>query len=175
MEKNDSLATKKLFFVLFFFMIPIFCNAQGSPDTFWDKVRYGGGFGVGFGNSTFNASLSPSAIYDANDQWAFGAGLTGNYASFGDDELIAYGGNLLSLYNPIPFLQFSVEFEQLRVHREFSSINGGGAADYWSPGLFLGLGYSNDYVTFGLRYNILYDIDRSIYADALVPFVRIYF
>ena len=175
MEKNDSYTIKKLFFVLFFVAIPIFCNAQGTTNDFWQKVRFGGGLGLGFGNNSFNGAISPSAIYTINDQFATGLGLNVNYAKFGDDRLLAYGGGILSLYNPFPFLQISGEFEQLRIQRKLTSSIGDITDNYWSPALFLGLGYTNQNVTFGLRYNFLHDEGRSIYADSIIPFVRVYF
>ena len=41
--------------------------------------------------------------------------------------------------------------------------------------LFIGAGYRSGNVTFGIRYDVLYDEKKSIYADAWVPFVRVFF
>jgi hypothetical protein len=147
----------------------------GRTDSFWEHVRFGGGLGLGFTNGGFNGAISPSAIYQFNSQFATGISLNFNYAKFNDDKFIAYGGSLLSLYNPLPFLQLSGELEQLRINRELTTFSGIIEDNYWSPALFLGLGYSNQNVTFGIRYDVLYDQNKSIYANAWMPFVRVYF
>ncbi len=152
-----------------------FSQAPGSRGDFWSKVRYGGGLGLGFGNGTFNAALAPSAIYQANPQFAVGVGLSFNYSKFRESKLTAYGGSVLTLFNPISAIQLSAEFEQLRVNREFDISTGNLQDDYWLPALYLGVGYSNRNVTVGIRYDVLYDEEKSIYADPWAPFVRVYF
>ena len=157
------------------FLIAFSANSQTSPSNFWNDVRFGGGIGLGFSNGYFNGSIAPSAIYQVNEQFATGVSLNFNYAKFDDDRLLAYGGSVLALYNPIPFIQLSSEWEQLRVNRTYA-LDGGNLEDnYWSPALFLGIGYSNRNVTFGLRYDVLYDDNKSIYTNALMPFIRLYF
>ena len=157
------------------FLIAFSANSQTSPSNFWNDVRFGAGIGLGFSNGYFNGSIAPSAIYQVNEQFATGVSLNFNYAKFDDDRLLAYGGSVLALYNPIPFIQLSSEWEQLRVNRTYA-LDGGNLEDnYWSPALFLGIGYSNRNVTFGLRYDVLYDDNKSIYTNALMPFIRLYF
>jgi len=41
--------------------------------------------------------------------------------------------------------------------------------------LFLGVGYNSGPVTFGIRFDVLYDRNKSIYSESWVPFVRVYF
>ena len=157
------------------FLVAFSASSQTSPSNFWNDVRFGGGIGLGFSNGYFNGSIAPSAIYQVNEQFATGVSLNFNYAKFDDDRLLAYGGSVLALYNPIPFIQLSSEWEQLRVNRTYA-LDGGNLEDnYWSPALFLGIGYSNRNVTFGLRYDVLYDDNKSIYTNALMPFIRLYF
>lgn len=167
----------KVFFVSFFIFLSNLCIAQniGPKSDFWSNVRFGGGLGLGFTNGGFNGSISPSAIYQFNQQFAVGTSLSFNYAKFNDDKFLAYGGSVLSLYNPVPFLQVSAEFEQLRINRTLSAIPNDIKDDYWSPALFFGLGYTDRNFTVGLRYDVLYDDSKSIYADALMPFIRVYF
>jgi long-subunit fatty acid transport protein len=168
----------KTYLLLFFILIgfTVLGQNQNAKSDFWNNVRFGGGIGLGFTNGGFNGSISPSAIYQVNEQFATGVSLNFNYAKFNDDKLLAYGGSLLSLYNPVPFLQLSGEFEQLRINRTISYIGLDDIEDnYWSPALFLGIGYSNQNVTFGIRYDVLYDDNKSIYANAWMPFVRVYF
>ncbi len=153
-----------------------FLQAQSNTNEFWNKVRYGGGLGLGFGSNSFNIAVAPSAIYQANDYFATGIGLSFNYYKFGDAKFTAYGGSLLNLFNPVRPIQLSAELEQLRVNRTIESFDGSQIEDdYWSPALFFGLGYSNRNVTFGIRYDVLHDTQKSIYADPWMPFVRVYF
>jgi len=159
------------------------CLSQNEPaqkqtvkSDFWNKVRFGGGVGLGFGNNSFNGSLAPSAIYQANQQWALGLGLNVSYSKFDTAKLFTYGASALSFYNPIREIQLSAEFEQLRVKRSFennlpNSLN----ESYWYPALYMGVGYTSRNVTFGIRYDVLYDEDTSIYRDPWAPFVRVYF
>ena len=148
---------------------------SGTGNDFWKKVRFGGGIGLGFTNNGFNGSISPSAIYQFNQEFAAGTSLSFNYAKFNDDKFLAYGGSILSLYNPIPQLQFSTEYEQLRVNRTLINQTSNLEDNYWLPALFVGIGYSTYNVTFGVRYDVLYNERKSIYGNALMPFVRVYF
>ena len=148
---------------------------SGTGNDFWKKVRFGGGIGLGFTNNGFNGSISPSAIYQFNQEFAAGTSLSFNYAKFNDDKFLAYGGSILSLYNPIPQLQFSTEYEQLRVNRTLINQTSNLKDNYWLPALFVGIGYSTYNVTFGVRYDVLYNERKSIYGNALMPFVRVYF
>ena len=149
-------------------------NSTNNSD-FWNHVRFGGGIGLGFINNGFNGSISPSAIYQFNDQFAAGTSLNFSYAKFNDDKFLAYGGSVLSLFNPIPQLQLSTEFEQLRINRTLYSQTINIEDNYWLPAFFVGIGYSTPNVTFGLRYDLLYNDNKSIYGNALMPFARVYF
>lgn len=176
MKRQHYLSIKRI--LLIFLTLGSFCaSAQGYRNSgdFWSKVRYGGGVGLGFGQDTFNATLAPSAIYQANEFVAMGVGLNYNYSKFQDSKLTAYGGSLLSLFNPIRPIQLSAELEQLRVNRKYELEGANIEDNYWSPALFVGVGYSNSNVTFGIRYDLLYDEEKSIYADPFMPFVRFYF
>lgn len=141
--------------------------------SFMDNVRYGGGVGLSFGNNFFSGTLAPFALYEINPYLMTGAGLNLTYSSFNNSELFVYGGSLIGLARPTSELQFSVEFEQLRVNRSFN--NRALDDNYWYPALFLGIGYTSGAITIGIRYDVLYDNDKSIYANAYMPFVRVLF
>ena len=149
-------------------------NPNAKSD-FWNHVRFGGGLGLGFTNGGFNGSISPSAIYQATDNFAVGTSLSFNYAKFNDNKFAAYGGSVLTLFNPVHFIQLSAEFEELRVNRTIAAIPNDIKDNYWSPALFFGLGYTDRNFTVGVRYDVLYNNQKSIYANALMPFVRVYF
>ncbi len=176
-------------FTLFIFVLIIFfswnCQAQVNPQNqkseFWSHVMFGGGIGLSFGNDFFSGTLAPSAIYRFDEKLGVGAGLNMSYSTekhFYESYIL--GTSIIGLYNVIPQLQLSAEFEQLYVNRDFEEgyINIDGSdpdESYWYPGLYLGAGFNAGNVTMGLRFDVLYDSDKSIYGNAYNPFVRFYF
>ncbi|RMA66267.1 alpha-ketoglutarate decarboxylase [Ulvibacter antarcticus] len=162
------------------FILLLLCTttlyAQEDRSLFWSNVHFGGGIGLSFGDGFFSGTLAPSAIYDFNDQFALGVGLSGTYNS--QKNLYSstiLGGSILGLYNIIPQLQVSAEFEELHVSRAYEGFLERPNDDYWYPALFVGVGYRQGNFTIGLRYDLLYDSVKSVYANAYVPFVRVYF
>jgi len=150
---------------------------------FWSHVQVGGGLGLGFGSGYTDISVAPSAVYNFNQYLAAGVGLNGNYVRFRNysdtiDEYRSwiYGGSIIGLFSPVHFLQLSVEVEQLRVNSRLEHVDYGAIHDdFWNTGLFVGAGYRNQNVTVGVRYNLLYDPNKTVYADSWSPFVRVYF
>jgi len=164
--------------VLFIFTIcfSISSSAQETRSQFWQQVRFGGGIGLSFGDGFFSGTLAPSAIYEFNDRLAFGVGLNFSYNTLKNNyKSTIIGGSVLTLFNVIRELQISSEFELLNVNRNYDSGLGFPDENYLYPALFLGAGFRSNNVTIGIRYDVLYDIDRSIYANAWAPFVRVYF
>lgn len=165
----------------FIILLTLFSNQESwsqnqRQDEFWDHVRFGGGIGLSFGNGFFSGTLAPSAIYQVNRQFALGVGLTGTYNSQKDRyNSTILGGSVLALYNVIPEIQFSAEFEELNVTRRYEYDGLNYRENYWYPALFMGVGFHSRNVTVGIRYDVLYKNTKSIYANAFVPFVRVYF
>ncbi|MDX1772760.1 alpha-ketoglutarate decarboxylase [Oceanihabitans sediminis] len=150
-------------------------TSQNEKSDFWKKVRFGGGIGLSTGSNTFSATLAPSAIYQFDDSFALGVGLSGSYYSRKNMlKSTIIGGSIIGLYNPIREIQVSGEFEQNNVSRNFDNpaIKDD---NYWSPALYVGAGYRTRNVTVGVKYDLLFDDDKSIYANAWSPFVRVYF
>lgn len=151
---------------------------------FWQRVQFGGGIGLGFGSGYTDVTLAPGAIYNFNPYVAVGVGLQGSYVRMKRDyESYIYGGSLLGLFNPVEQVQLSAELEQLRVNTTFDNYY---ADDYtysrskhkdnfWNTALYLGAGYRVQNVTVGIRYNVLFDEDKTVYGEAFMPFVRAYF
>ena len=165
-----------LLIMCFFFSLTFSLKAQEESFKFWDHVRFGGGLGLSFGDGFFSGTVAPSAIYEFNDQFALGVGLNGTYNSLKNTyKSTILGGSVISLFNVIEELQFSAEFEELHVNRKYESVFAVDDDNYWYPALFLGLGYRNQNFTMGIRYDVLYKAEKSIYADAWMPFVRVYF
>lgn len=144
---------------------------------FWNHVRFGGGLGLSFGDGFFSGTIAPSAIYEFSHQFALGVGLNGTYSTQKNIyKATIFGGSLIGLYNPIDVLQFSVELEELNIDRNFNqAFVSNEDENFWNTALFFGVGYRTGQVTFGIRYDVLYDKDKSIYADPWAPFIRVYF
>lgn len=178
MKAHNIFRFKKMFF-LFLASIGFWnASAQDAPNSpgFWDRVQFGGGLGVGFGSGYTDITVAPGAIYNFNDYFAAGIGLQGSYVSQKNYYSSAiYGGSLVGLFNPIQEIQLSVELEEVRVNTSFDAIPNDIKRNFWNTGLYLGAGYRTGNLTIGARYNVLYDKDKTVYSDALMPFVRIYF
>ncbi|MDI1254982.1 MAG: hypothetical protein PSV16_02690 [Flavobacterium sp.] len=169
---------KKNIFYLAFLAFPLGIFAQDAPNApdFWDHVQFGGGLGLSIGSGYTDITLAPGAIYNFNEYFSAGVGLQGSYVSQKNwYSSYIYGGSLVGLFNPIEEVQLSVELEQVRVNSTFDEDFGSYKDNFWNTGLFLGAGYRNGNITIGARYNLLYDKDRSVYSDAFMPFVRVYF
>ncbi|MFS4493279.1 alpha-ketoglutarate decarboxylase [Maribacter sp. 2308TA10-17] len=177
MNKIVPSGLKMLFFGACLFAGSLSCFSQNptQKSDFWNKVRFGGGIGFNFSNGGFNGSIAPSAIYQFNDYVAAGLGANVNFFKFNNQKFWAYGPSAIVLGNPIPQIQLSAEFEQLRVNSSIQTIGGTFESDYWSPALFIGAGYTTSFATVGIRYNVLHDNQDSIYLNAWTPFVRVYF
>ncbi|NNK72962.1 MAG: alpha-ketoglutarate decarboxylase [Flavobacteriaceae bacterium] len=150
---------------------------ENNSSNFWNNVRYGGGIGLSFGNGFFSGTLAPVAIYQVNPVFATGLGLNFTYNTRKDVyKSTIFGGSILTLFNPIPQIQLSAEFEELNVNRNFNEQFVTNPDDnYWYSALFLGAGYRTGNVIFGIRYDVLYDEDKSIYAEPWIPFIRVFF
>ena len=148
-------------------------QTQKKKSDFWDHVRFGGGVGLNFGDGYFSGTLAPSAIYQFDDKFSLGLGLSGSYYKRKNlYKSTVLGGSIIGLFNPIREIQLSSEFEQLHVNRDFDQ---GTNDKYWYPALFLGAGNRSGNFTIGIRYDVLYDENKSIYADPWMPFMRVYF
>ncbi|MCG2417683.1 alpha-ketoglutarate decarboxylase [Aequorivita sp. F47161] len=177
MKKTEFRYVNKLFCTLLFLFCITAVFSQKNKNEFWQHVRFGGGFGLSFGDGFFSGTIAPSAIYQFNDQFAAGVAFNGTYASLKNDtNATILGGSVLALYNVVPEIQLSAEFEELHVSRKYKYL---GSPDvmrnYWYPALFFGVGFRSNNFTVGIRYDVLYDADESIYANAFAPFVRMYF
>ncbi|WP_298781547.1 hypothetical protein [uncultured Polaribacter sp.] len=159
---------KKMFL---FFCLSITLTGFSQKSDFWKNVRYGGGFSLSFGNQT-TVGISPSAVYDFNNGFSLGTGITYIYSEIGDFTTNVYGGSIVSLYQiPNIGVQLSGEFEQSYAKQtdSFGSINTN------FPALYFGAAYNRGRFAFGFRYDVLYDENKSVYASPFSPIVRFYF
>lgn len=150
-------------------------NYTTDKNPFFDQVRFGGSLGLGFGNDYFNINIAPKAIYEFNEYFSAGVGLLGAYSKGSNYTAFVYGGSIIGLFRPIRGLQLSAELEELHVSQDLEYIGGDITQKYWYPALFLGIGYNTGHVTIGIRYDVLYEEEKSIYGNAFMPFVSVYF
>lgn len=164
-------------------------NVPKAKSEFWQRVQFGGGLGLNFGNKYTNISVAPGAIYNVNEFFAVGLGAQYSYINqkpyiFNSNQTAEYtsnlyGGSVLALFNPIQSIQLSAEVEQLRVNTERKIITNAIVQnitdDFWNTALFVGAGYRTRNVTIGARYNLLHDKNKNVYSEPFMPFVRVYF
>lgn len=166
----------KFIIVLLLILTSVNSQAQDERSNFWSHVQYGGGLGLSFGDGFFSGTIAPSALYRFNDRIATGIGLSGTYSSeknFYKSTIL--GASSITLFNVIPEIQLSAEFEEYYVSRNFESDLNIKNDSFWVPALFFGIGFQTRNVTMGIRYDVLYDSSKNIYANAYMPFVRFYF
>ena len=181
---------KKLtFFVLFFIIADSIAqekidveNNQNQQTTIKKQVKptfhkywsFGGNIGLAFWNGGTDILLAPKAYYHVSPIVLTGFGLSYLYSD-NDDPIFGYhsnsiGGSLFLGIRPIPYLQLSAEFEPLYTNR------GGYFADtYWNNALYLGVSFVSGNVSFGFRYDVIYDATKSVYGSAWNPVIGFYF
>lgn len=149
-------------------------DSNAEKDNFWKNVRFGGGIQLSVGSGFTTVGISPSGIYEFSDKFAAGIGVSYLYSRYKLQDITynVYGASALVLYNPIKEIQLSSEFEELNVMR-----NSGGEKDsYLLPAWYMGAAYSmGRRAAIGIRYDVLYDEEKSIYDSAFTPFIRVYF
>jgi hypothetical protein len=181
MKKNSAINLTFLLAIVFLFGFKFEIYAQETPEIktksdFLNHLQFGGGLGLGVGNGYADIMVAPSAIYNFNNYVSAGLGVQYNYVKQRDlYKANMYGGSVIALFNPLEELQISTELEQLRINRSFNDALGNDTQDFWNTALFVGAGYRNENVTVGVRYNVLHKDRDNIYAEAFMPFVRIYF
>jgi hypothetical protein len=158
---------KILFFLFLYFSLTSFSQQRNN---FWENVQFGGGFSAGFGNQT-TIGISPSAIYNFDNGFALGAGLNYLYSEISDFTTQVYGASIISLYQTHFGIQFSGEFDYNFAKQQdpFDSINTN------FPALHLGIAYNQGRFAVGIRYDVLFDENKSVFASPISPVVRFYF
>ncbi len=157
--------------IILFFIICFSTTLYAQESNFWDNVRFGGGFGLGFGNNNTTISIAPSVIYDFNETISLGAGVGYLYNKQNDFKSNVFSTSIISLYNPLDEIQLSAEYEHLFVHRNFNDfIN-----KYNYPALYIGAAYRTGNFSLGVRYDLLYNKEKSIFTSPISPIIRFYF
>lgn len=159
---------KKLFILL---LLSISLQTFSQRTDFWDHVQFGGGFTVAFGNQT-TIGISPSAIYNFDNGFALGASANYLYSEINDFTTQVYGASLISLYQTKFGIQLSGEFDYNFAKQ---SLLSGGSVNTNFPALHLGIAYNQGRFAVGIRYDVLYDENKSVFASPISPVVRFYF
>lgn len=144
---------------------------------------FGGNIGLSFWNGGTDILLAPKAYYHVSPMFMTGFGITYIYSSAEDDfakySQNSFGGSILGAFRPIPFLQISAEYEGLQTNGN-STIKFAGDREknnysFWNNAIYLGASFVSKNVSFGVRYDILYDASRSVYSSAWSPVIGFYF
>ena len=182
MKKNYFLTVSKSILVTIVILYSSSMVAQGQKfvpnqqNDFWRNVQFGGGIELGFGSGFTNITLAPSAIYNINPTLSTGLGLQFGYSNQKNMySSTVYGASVIGLVNPIPEIQLSIEVEEINASINYQLPNNAFSNNYWNTGLYFGAGYRTGNVTIGGRYDVLYNANKSIYNNAFMPFVRVYF
>ena len=159
---------KKIILLLF---IGTSSTLFAQQSDFWKKVQFGGGFSLGLGSQT-TLGISPNAIYNFDNGFALGTGLSYLYANIEETTTSVYGVSILSFYQiPKIDLQLSSEFD----YNFASQKNNFERITTNFPALHLGLAYNKGRFAVGVRYDVLYDKNKSFFASPISPIVRFYF
>lgn len=137
---------------------------------------FGCGFGLNFVGGT-SLSLSPNLNYMVSNKVSIGAGLQGNYLSIKDlQSTTTIGGNIIAQYAPTRSLTTLLEFSELNASTKRETPTGETKDTFWESALFIGIGYNiTDNILLGLKYNVLYDDNQSVYTGPILPFVNVNF
>ena len=181
MKKHIYSTSLRMKLAFLFVSFSIIGSAQQTPlpkskSIFWEKVQFGGGFGINVGSGFTDITLAPSAIYNVNNYIGLGFGLQGSRVAIKNEySSWIYGANAVVLINPVEEFQVSLEVEQLRVNSVVDYIGSEYKDNFWNTAVFVGGGYRADNITVGARYNLLFDKDKTVYAEGFMPFIRAYF
>ncbi|PQJ78526.1 hypothetical protein [Polaribacter porphyrae] len=157
--------------ILILLLLCISLTTSSQKTDFWDNVQFGGGFTLGFGNQT-TIGIAPSAIYNFDNGFALGAGLGYLYSEINDFSTSVYSTSIIGLYQTNFGVQFSTDLDYYFANQ--STLNGGSISTRF-PALHLGVAYNQGRFAFGIRYDVLYDENKSVFASPISPVVRFYF
>ena len=148
-------------------------QSQRQPD-YQRHWSFGGWFSMSFWNAGTDLLIAPKAYYHVSPKFLTGFGVTYIYSD-SNDEFFSYhsnsiGGSLMVGARPVPMLQISAEYEGLNTTR-----SGAFADTYWNNALYLGASFVSGVVSFGVRYDVLYDSGTSAFGSPWTPFIGFYF
>ena len=157
-------------------------QSQKTSYQFQRSWSFGGNIGLSFWNGGTDILIAPKAYYNLSPKFLTGFGLTYIYSSAEDNGRNKYsqnsfGPSVMVAVRPVPMFQLSAEYEGLQTNGSYRSSNDIGDYDYsfWNNALYLGASFVSRNVSFGVRYDVLYDSTRSAYSSAWSPVIGFYF
>ena len=181
-SRDFRLAFFSIVFVIFNFTSSFAQNDSlvKPSNSFFSRLKFGGGIGLAFGNGFSDVTLAPNAYYPLNEKVTVGFGVLGSYVKQADFfRSFMIGPSVAGIVNPISELQLSAEIEQMYVQNKVVSSTATSTVSqnnsFWNSALFLGAGYNSSNATIGIRYNVLYKERDNVYSQAWMPFVRVMF
>lgn len=156
--------------IIFYILIVFSLGTFSQKSNFWKNVQFGGGFTLGFGSQT-TIGISPSAIYNFKNGLSVGTGVNYLYSEINNFSTSLYGASILSFYQTKFGVQLSSEFD----YNFAKQSNTFGSVKTSFPALHLGIAYNQGKFSFGVRYDVLYDENKSVFASPISPIVRFYF
>jgi len=159
-------------------------SPQKQVYTYKPSWSFGGNLGLSFWNGGTDILLAPKAYYNVSPKFLTGFGLTYIYSSykdsFGKYNQNSFGGSVMGAFRPIPYFQLSAEYEGLQTNGNgtvyiLGSNNVESDYSYWNNAIYLGASFVSRNVSFGIRYDVLYDANRSVYSSAWSPVIGFYF
>ena len=153
----------------------------GEGKTFGERLYFGGGLGLGFGNTTF-INVSPLVGYRITERFSAGIRVKYQYFKY-KQEFIGTNGAVIkqnfqsNIYGGGVFSRFFVS-NNIFLHGEYENLSVqfgdrfGNKTREWIPSAFLGGGYAypiGGRAIFSITalYNVLYDEFKSPYASPL--------
>lgn len=160
-------------------------GTQKSKTSIYQRSwSFGGNLGLSFWNGGTDILIAPKAYYNLSPMFLTGFGLTYIYSDYKDDfgkySQNSYGPSIMGAFRPIPSFQLSAEYEGLQTNGSstvyfLGDNNVKNDYSYWNNALYLGASFVSRNVSFGIRYDILYEVNRSAYSSAWSPFIGFYF
>ena len=152
-------------------------TAQSRTQPQYDYQRhwsFGGWLSMSFWNGGTDLLVAPKAYYHVSPKFLTGFGVTYIYSDSNDDVFSYHsnsiGGSVMVGARPVPMLQISAEYEGLNTTR-----SGAFPDTYWNNALYLGASFVSGVVSFGVRYDVLYDSATSAFGSPWTPFIGFYF
>jgi len=152
--------------------------------TYQRSWSFGGNLGLSFWNGGTDILIAPKAYYNVSPMFLTGFGLTYIYSDYKDDfgkyNQNSFGPSIMGAFRPIPSFQLSAEYEGLQTNGSntiyiLGDNNIKNDYSYWNNALYLGASFVSRNVSFGIRYDILYDVNQSVFSSAWSPFIGFYF
>lgn len=164
---------KKYILAIFMILTGAAAIAQAEErEKFWEKVYYGGSFGLSFGTNFTYIDASPLSGYGFTNRLSAGIGATYQYINNGGYSDSNYGGRVFSRFGLL---------RNVFVHAEYEVINGAPLdldnfrlrPRAWIDSFFIGPGYSThiggqEGMQIYLLFNLTYDELNTLYNEPYV-------